>query len=536
MRFVARDTQRLTWGYNGQMDNGSGFPDLSDARYWPTIPGVQMAGRTFHPRAGVSVYALTASGNGRTEFVAPNGTLFQQNPRSTGLDLVYPVTPTMSFVGALNPDFSNVDVDQLTITPQVFPRNLTEYRPFFAQGANYINNSATALGINEAPNLTFYSPSINTFDRGFKLEGTYGMYESLGLLEARGTDQNSLQPFDDIAFGWKHVLPSRTFGYWTNGVIVNDGDIHDSTVEVGIQARDLRTGWVGALFHEQEMGTLVTDPAQGLSTYGFIDHQGPTHEAILAYRDIGALYNPFNGYTVTSDIRGPGASYSIFGTGPPHSPIVNGNIYVFGDRYQDLSGAVHRADAGFNAFANMKGNYSIGLGTTQDEFRTYGDNSITGYPFYLDGLTQRYDQTYINLGLRPNSPSPINLGYSWGPFSNYYLQQFTSNATRPIGKGLTLSLEIDGTHEQLFTGPVNGQWLRRVSLGWSVDRSTTLALALRDISGTGGFAVPGTNFSASLHTLYSGGNELYLSFGTPAANQTINRFLIKYVFKSNSQQ
>jgi hypothetical protein len=161
---------------------------------------------------------------------------------------------------------------------------------------------------------------------------------------------------------------------------------------------------------------------------------------------------------------------------------------------------------------------------------------ITGYPFYRDGLTQRYDSTYINLGLKPDSPAPINLGYSWGVWSNYYLQQMTSNLTRPIAKRLTLSLELDGTNEKYFTGPSNGQWLRRVSVGWTLNPSTTFSLGLRDISGTGGFATPGTNFSSSLHHVFPSGDELYLSFGTPAAYQTINRFLVKYVFKSNSQQ
>jgi hypothetical protein len=83
----------------------------------------------------------------------------------------------------------------------------------------------------------------------------------------------------------------------------------------------------------------------------------------------------------------------------------------------------------------------------------------------------------------------------------------------------------------LYSGPSDGQWLRRISLGWSIDRNSTLSLALRNISGNGGFADPGTNLSASFHRLFGSGDELYLSFGTPAATKTVNRFLVKYVFK-----
>ncbi len=530
VRFVANGAEKLTWGYNGQMDT-TNFPSLFDARFWPSVHDIHIARRAFHPRPAAAVYALGSVGVDRTEFVNPDGSTFTANPRPAGLDLTYPLTPTMAFVGAFNPDFSNVEADQLTITPQVFQRNLTEYRPFFAQGANYINNSATALGINEPPNLTFYSPSIGTFDRGYKVEGTFGKYQSLGLLEARGTNENTSQPWDDMAFGYKHVLPSRTFGYWTNGAIANHGGLHDATIEFGVQARDLRTGWVGALFHERESGTLVTDASQGLSTYGFIDHQGPTHEGLLAYRDIGPLYHPVDGYTVISDIRGPGFSYGIFGSGPPHSPIKDGNVYVFWDRYLDRSGAVHKADAGFNAFADLKNDYSVSLGTAQGELRSYNGNVQTGYPFYLNPLNQRFDTTYIGLTYRANSPSPINAQYSWGPFGDYYLQQINSSLTRPLGRRYTLSLEYDGTHEHFYSGPSNGQWLRRISFGWSIDRDTTFSIALRDISGTGGFATPGTNLSASLHKLFSSGDEFYLTFGTPAATQTVNRFLVKYVFR-----
>lgn len=531
VRYIAQGTQRLSWVYHPQMDTGSGFPDLFDARFWPTAQNLRMDHIKPRPDPTIDLYALSSSGGQRNVFVTPAGQEIRKNPRAAGLDLIYPLTGTMSFVAALNPDFSNVDADQLTITPQVFPRSLTEYRPFFAQGANYINNAATSLSVNEPPNLVFYSPSIGTFDRGLKVEGTYGKYESLGLLEARGSDDQSEQPFDDVAFGWKHVLPGRTFGYWTNGVVANHGGVHDSTVEFGTEARDLRTGWVGALFHERELGTLITNASRAISTYGFIDHQGPTHEALAGFRDIGPEYNPIDGYTQISDIRGLIGTYSIFGAGPPHSGIRNGNAYFFADRYFDESGHVHKADMGANVNVDLKTDFSIALSTVQEELRTYNNVVRTGYPYYLDPVDGRYDQTSIGLGYKQSSPRPTYVQYSWGPFGDYYLQQLTSTATRPLGGRFNVSIEYDGTVEKFYVGAVDSQWLRRISFGWSIDPGTTLSLGYRIISGNGGFASPGANFSGSLHRLYDTGNELYISFGTPAANQTIDRLVVKYLFK-----
>ncbi len=530
VRLVAADAEKLTSTFDGRMDTGN-FPSLDDARYWNAVMDVRIKQRPFRHQPAVALYALQSGGEDRTKFVSPGGTPFNKNPHTTGVDLTYPLTPTMAFVGAASPDFSNVDADQLTITPQVFRRNLNEYRPFFAQGANYINNAATQLGINEPPNLTFYSPSIGAFDRGYKVEGTYGKYQSLGLLDVHGTNANTQQPFDDLAFGWKHVLPNRTFGYWTNGVVANHDGLHDATAEFGIQARDLRTGWVGALFHERETGTLVTDTSKALSTYGFIDNQGPTHEGLIAYKDIGPLYNPVDGFTLISDIHGPGFFYNLFGAGPKRSPVKNAFLGVFGDRYLDLSGAVHKADAGFNAGAEMKGNYRIDFGTAQTEVRSYGGNFTTGYPFYKNPRDQRFDVSYMSATYRPNSPAPVHAQYSWGPFDDFFLQQINSSFTRPLGPRYTLSFEYDGTRERFYAGGADGQWLRRLSFGWSLDANTTLSFALRDISGTGGFAIPGANLSGSFHRLLQNGDELYVGFGTPAASQTVNRFLVKYVLK-----
>ena len=232
-----------------------------------------------------------------------------------------------------------------------------------------------------------------------------------------------------------------------------------------------------------------------------------------------------------SDIRGPAFSYGLFGAAPAQSPFKDGNIYVFWDRYFDRSGAVHKADAGFNAFADLKSEYSISFGTAQTELRSYDGNLQTGYPFYHNPRNLRFDVSYAGLTYKPNSPSPINAQYSWGAFGDFYLQQVTSSLTRPLGTRYTLSLEYDGTHEHFYSGPSDGQWLRRVSFGWSIDRNSTLSIALQNISGTGGFALPGTNLSASLHRIFPTNDELYLSFGTPAATQTVNRFLVKYVFK-----
>ena len=43
------------------------------------------------------------------------------------------------------------------------------------------------------------------------------------------------------------------------------------------------------------------------------------------------------------------------------------------------------------------------------------------------------------------------------------------------------------------------------------------------------------NLAASYHRKFSNGNELYLAYGTPAATQTIDRFIVKYILHLGAQ-
>jgi len=76
---------------------------------------------------------------------------------------------------------------------------------------------------------------------------------------------------------------------------------------------------------------------------------------------------------------------------------------------------------------------------------------------------------------------------------------------------------------------LDSQFLRRVGIGASLGRDANVSLSLRSVSGTGGFALPGTDVAATFHRHWANGNDLYLDFGTPAATSTLDRFIAKYV-------
>src|SRR5215472_8184296 len=313
IRICAATGEHYSWAYDGLMQDGQppNWPIFTDARWWPSLTGLDIAATGGKPQPRAEIYGLESAGRDRNEFSQPNNTIATQQVRNEGIDLTYPITSTIAAVGTLNPDFSNVEVDQQTIVPQEFRRNLVEYRPFFAQGAQYFtpDQLVPAGGFDTAPDAVFYTPSLGTFDRGEKVEGTFGA-QAFGLLEVRGVEPDG-STIDDTAFGFDHILPNRTFLLWTNGVLAHHSIGDDSTIDSGIAGRNLNTGLVWGYNQSIEdtfFAATPTTPDMRQFSYlrnEFLDVHKPNYEVFQGYQDIGNGYNPIDGFTTIDDSHGP---------------------------------------------------------------------------------------------------------------------------------------------------------------------------------------------------------------------------------------
>jgi hypothetical protein len=554
VRQLAGKAEHLVWSFNSLMGDGSSgnWPFFQDARYWASVSGLAVSGSRGRSAARADLYGLASVGRDRNLFQQADGEFLPMKVRPVGIDVSYPITPTMSFVGTLDPDFSNVEVDQQTIVPQEFARQLVEYRPFFAQGANYINaisgTRSPAAEISTAPDYVFYSPQIGPFDRGFKVEGTFGD-QSLGVLSFRGFDETTGNTFDDQAFGYLHALPDGSFLYWSDGVLAHHSLAgNDSTIEAGAEARDLSKGLIFYFDHSFENGSWVPQGHADLTT-AFADIHKPNYEFNAGYFGATPNYNPIDGYTANSDIHGPQAFINLTGSSPG---IKNFSLFIDGDRFLDQTGAVHQADVQTFFNATFKNGWAInGAGVADGVLRSYGipsgpgcsgkivtTSSFTGFPCYLDGVTQPFNLAQIPIGYGDGTPKPIDANYSWGPFGTNRVHLFTLTHSRPIGTRLTLSLEYDGTYERpLDGGPLDSQWLRRVTLGYNITSESTFSIALRSINGLGGFVtLPGNNLAIAYHNRFRGGNELYVDYGTPASAVTLDRLIVKYIFHAGADE
>lgn len=550
IRGVAATGEHYTWAYDGLMQDGPAgeqWPDFGAARFWPTLTGIRVGGLHAHlrrPRA--QLYLLDSLGPDRNRFAQADGSFAPQRARNAGVDLTVPLTPTITFVGTLAPDFSNVEVDQQTIAPQEFRRGLREYRPFFAQGAKFIDANPAPFGTNGPPDRVFYSPDVGPFDRGAKIEGTFGN-QAFGVLNFRGYDRTTGNTFDDTAYGYAHELPDRTFGYWADGVFAHHslaGD--DTTTEFGLGGRNLRNGFVYALDRSIERGSWVPG-AIARSTNGFVDVHKPNYELNIGYADLSPNYNPIDGFTTNSDLHGWSVFSDVSGAA---RGVKNFFVFLNGDRFFDRSGAVHQADSGLFLNAAFKNRFSIdGAGPAIGELRSYatGDPAayaggcaaaqlprsyFTGYPSYRCGRTDLYNLFTLPLGYDDGTPTPVDVSLAYGRFGGDELHLYTFASSRPVGRIFSLGMEYDATFERPFAGGVPGaQFLRRLSLQAALGADADLTLSVRSVNGLGGFVpVPGTNVSFAFYRRFENGDELFLNYGTPAAYTTLDRFIVKYLF------
>lgn len=527
IRVIAATQDVFTWAFEPTQNN------LDAELNWPVLDGLRIAAHAARARPQADLYVLGSGGGDHDRYQNGFGKFRRQRTRPAGADATIPLTGTLAFVGTINPDFSNVEVDQTTVAPQEFQRHFAEYRPFFTQGASYVNTVSAADVNGVAPSL-FYTPSIGVFDRGAKLEGTLGN-AAVGALDVTGPG------FHDAAFGFAYGNRERTFEAKLEAVGANHAGTTDTTVGYSLGRTNPRSGEQTLLSFASERGMRAGGARVGRSLNLAEMLRTQRWNVALVWRDIGPQFAPLDGFTPINDVRGYQSSITYNGAGSSAGAVKSYTFTATADRFVDRSGAVRLADAVAGASVTFKNLLTVSLNGGATELRSYG----TGFPAYAAPRVTRFNQTALALGYRDGTSSPVDLSYAAGLFGanavgeQLFTQQLTASATRALGPRFTLNAELDGTIERVagarrvpnaLSPARDGQWLRRIALSRSFGKDTSIALGLRSISGAGGFAAPGTNLALSFHRRFRNDDQLYVDYGTPAASSTLHRLIVKFVF------
>lgn len=532
MQFVryVRSTGALdVWSYDRSQTN----PD--DASH-AGVAAIPVVARAPLPKPRLGVYAL-----GRGATAAAGGSTSRM-----GADFSIPVTQTAAFFGTFHPDYSNVELDQQSISPTVYQRIFSEVRPFFTQAAQYYNqfNCNVCNGFR----TTLYTPAIPTPRSGYAFEGKQGNF-GLAAFDAIGVDRN------DAASALDWTSDDTHWQAALQHVSANIPGVHDDSNEVGV------SWWNGKYLsfytnYSTDSGTLVTDNSQG----NWIDAGGGwgnQHFALYAsMRKVGLQFNPVDGFNSHPGIAGYGVYSARVWTFSPNDFLSSAGVDVFLDRYKAVGGGIGQSDNSMLLDVLTKSALDFQV-YTGSNYWFFNQTSFQNTPFYnkIVPISQNggFSITYHS-GMQNNlnnfpthgaSSTPTSIQYSTGRYGEGRLDSWFRNSTMRLGGRGYLTFTLDDTAQWLPHAPANIQWFDGVSYAYQVGPNSSFAVGLRRVIGlppqpNGGGNCDSANHACSnisvAYHLRLRNEELYMAYGDPNTLITIPQAIFKIIFYAGGQK
>ncbi len=523
-RYIRATGEQQVWSYDKlQMQPDTyGNADYAHAGAI-TLPQVQTIGAArAKPRA--AIYTLGEAA-GRT---------IGGSTSRIGADLSVPITPTASFYSTFHPDYSNVELDQQSISPTVYARYYNEVRPFFTQAANFYNS----FNCDACPNLqSLYTPAIPTPREGFAVEGKQGPF-GFASFDALGDGRN------DLASTLNYTSQDTRWLSSVQRVSVNSSGLSDTVTEAGLAYFDLKH--LSAYFnYGDDSGTrvLVPNQAQYYDLGGGWANQ--TFGFFASARKVGEYYNPLDGFVSHPGIAGYALYAAKIWDFTGDGKLASVGISGFMDRYQGPSQGIAQSDNQLLLDVLTKKALDLQIFTGSNYWR-FGN--VLAPISQNGGFQVTYDsglQTN-NPGQFPNhgtSATPTTINYSTGRYGAGRLDTWFRTTTMRVGNRGALTLALDDT-AQLQPSPLhnNVQWFESVSYAYEIGRNSSLAIGVRRVIGdpplpNGGGDCIGScsNVSVAYH-LRLRNTEIYLAYGNPNTLVTVPQAIFKIIFYAGAQK
>lgn len=544
VRVIRSTGERQIWSYNPVQTNGD------DVTYSGSITGL-LAAAVAKPQPRVGLYGLGtmgASGSGLST-------------SRLGADISIPITSTSSIFSTIHPDFSNVEVDQSTISPTAFARQYNEVRPFFTQSANYFNN----FDCDACPGYQdLYTPGIPTPRDGYGVEGRQGPVR-FAAFDAVGVQRT------DAAQAIGLTSANNKLRLSLQRVAANSPLYHDNVTSSGLSFNDNRH--MSAYFnYGSDSGSLVTLGNQGQRYDGGFYYYTNTFGTAFSARKIGYYYNPVDGFVQHPDIAGYAGYIANIWLFPKGSKLNSTGGSVFWDRYHNAEGVLDQTDNNMlvdvltsnridvqasvgsayllaNNCATSPGNI---IPVTPLNYNTYAYCQVFT-PISQNGASITWRSGTVNgPGNFPNhgtSSTPTTLAFNTGRFGPGRLDSWVRSSTMRVGTRGTLSFEADDTRQYLDSGATLVQWLERASYTYTLSADDTAAFGVRRLIGTAPFivtnaptscitytnnplaATPCTgawNLSFSYHKR-TPHDEFYFAYGDASQLSTVPQWVFKWI-------
>jgi hypothetical protein len=486
-RFTERSGNTLEWTH------ASGQAAVSSSVFAGRLGGLDIARSSARAQPRVGLYGLAESA----------GRSIGGPTSRAGADIAIPVTSTASFVAAIHPDFSNVEIDQQTISPTTFARSYTEVRPFFSQSAANID-SGICYGCPYIEEI--YTPAIPTPRDGYALEGTQGPF-TFGAFDSVGDARN------DSAETIQYTTPDRHFSAYETRVSADLPDLHDAT-QLLAASYDTDTHYRAYLDYGTDSGTNVLDASQAERYDGGLAYYGKDDFTAFTMRKLGTYYAPYDGLISLTDIAGYSGQINHTFQFGPEKRYQSLALSAFLDHYDGTTGGTDLTDGDISATVTTKTKFSLNATTGFSYVRLRGD------------ILRPANQQGVTLQYQPGTALQDQLLYTIGRFGNGRLTTIDRDVAVRLDKISTFSLNADSTDWHGDSGARCVQWLERAGLSFDLGPRSSLTLGVRKIVGipppfaTLPAYASDTNLSFG-YSLRRPHDELYLVYGD--ASQLVTR-------------
>ena len=278
-----------------------------------------------HPGTNVSLIPYAAA---RSVHDFEDASLNTNQP-AVGGDAKIALGPALNLDLTVNPDFSQVEVDQQVTNLNRFEIFYPEKRQFFLENGDLFANFGYSnmrpffsrrIGVTRDPST---GQNIqNQIYGGFRLSGKINNNVRIGAMSMQAAEDNTINlPSINYTVA---AIQRKVFSRSNIGLIlINKQSFVDTSynrligIDYNLASRDNR--WTGKAFYHRSFDQLKKDSTYAASAQ--LTYQVPNIELDFLAQDVGANYNPEVGYTPRKRFKrfAPEAYYSFY----PKSKIIN---------------------------------------------------------------------------------------------------------------------------------------------------------------------------------------------------------------------
>jgi len=442
IRIDKKNNQNSTWTFIPVIFPGYDF-GYTGALVWNELPP--------HVKGNVSVIPFLTGGISNDKTIVENPTKTILN---AGLDAKIAVTPSLNLDITLNPDFSQIEVDQQVT-------NLTRFSVFFPERRTFfLENDDLFSSYGSPPFRPFFSRRIGLDENGnripiiggVRLSGNLDKYWRVGLMnmQTQATESTPAQNFTAATFGRRVLKRSNIKGYVLNKTsFLSEDDKKNNPMSAYGRNEGLEfsysnvagtiSAWTG--YHLSQKPTINGDNA--LKQLGAM-YNGRKFLVFFDYARIGTNYyadmgfiNRLENYTYRLNADGSAASDTVIRLG--YSQLYSEAFYTI----RPTTGSINTHSIGINNFAlwNPDGSlnehyinfsYNIDFKNTSvlgTSFQYNNTNAVfpfsfTESKFPLPKGQYLYNQLSISYDSDLRKKFMYSLSYSTGGFYNGTLNQY----------------------------------------------------------------------------------------------------------------